>query len=75
MLYDYDFEFCAAYGIEDGYLIGKDYEPEEQYIYWSYTNPMPGNVYTEITTTNGDCLTKQSIGPVILPFWHIPFIP
>ena len=63
--YDYDFECCAAYGIEDGHLIGKDYEPEEQFVYWSYTNPKSGNVYTEITTTNGDCIAKDSVGLVI----------
>lgn len=63
--YGYDNECCAAYRIEDGHLIGKDYEPEEQYIYWSYTNRKSDNVYTEITTTNGDCTAKDSVGLVI----------
>jgi hypothetical protein len=63
--YDYDSEGWAAYRIEDGHLIGKDYEPEEKYVYWSFTNPKSGNVYAEITATNGDCIGKDSVGLVI----------
>jgi serine/threonine protein kinase len=63
--YDYDSDGSAAYHIEDGHLIGKDYEPEELYIWWSYTSPKSGNVYAEITTTNGDCIAKDSVGLVI----------
>jgi len=63
--YDYDSEGWAAYRIENGHLIGKDYEPEEKYVYWSFTNPKSGNTYAEITATNGDCIGKDSVGLVI----------
>jgi len=63
--FDYDVEGSAAYQIEDGLLLGKDYQPEEKYVYWSYTNPQSGNVYAEISATNGDCIGKDSVGFVI----------
>jgi len=63
--FDYDVEGSAAYNIEDGLLLGKDYQPEEKYVYWSYTNPQSGNVYAEISATNGDCIGKDSVGFVI----------
>ena len=63
--FDYDSECCAAYRTEDGHLTGKDYVPEERYIYWSYTSPKSGNVYAEITAVNGDCIAKDSVGIVI----------
>jgi serine/threonine protein kinase len=63
--FNYDSEGYAAYRIDEGHLVGKDYEPEELYIYWSYTSPKSGNVYAEITATNGDCIAKDSVGFVI----------
>jgi hypothetical protein len=63
--YGYDVAETAAYQVVDGQLVGKDYQPEEQYVYWSYTDPQSGNVYAEISITNGDCIEKDSVGLVI----------
>jgi len=63
--FDYDTQGRASYAFEDGHLLGTDYEPEEKYTWWSYSERQSGNVYTEISTTNGDCIGKDSVGFVI----------
>jgi hypothetical protein len=60
----YDSE-SAAYQIQDGSLVGLDYEPEERFIHWSWTSRESGNVYAEISATNSDCEGKDSVGFVI----------
>jgi hypothetical protein len=65
MWFDYDTAGRAAYRVEDGHLIGIDYEPEERYSWWSYTDKQSDNVYAEISATNGDCINKDSVGFVI----------
>ena len=55
----------ATYRVEDGQLVGIDHKPEERYIHWSYTNTQSGNVYAEISATNGDCIAKDTVGLVI----------
>jgi len=57
--YDTD---VAAYYIEDGQLVGIDHEPEESYVYWSHNSVQSGNVYAEISATNGDCIGRDSVG-------------
>jgi hypothetical protein len=61
----FESEGFAAYRMEDGHLLGIDEEPEERYIYWSYTFMQAGNTYIEVTATNGDCVGKDSVGLVI----------
>jgi hypothetical protein len=61
-LYDSD---NAMYWLEDGALYGKDYKPEEKYVYWTFTNPQSGRVYAEVTAINGDCIYEDSVGMVI----------
>jgi hypothetical protein len=63
--FEYDNEDSAAYWLEDGRLYGKDYEPEEKNVYWSFTNYQSGNTFAEVTATNGDCIEKDSVGLVI----------
>jgi hypothetical protein len=60
--FDFDTPGRAAYVVEDGQLLGKDYEPDEIYAWWSYTDTSSGNLYTEISATNGDCIGKDSVG-------------
>ncbi len=61
----YDFEGSGAYQVENGELIGVDYVPEEKFTYWSILNSQSGNVYAEVSATNGDCILKDSVGIVI----------
>lgn len=61
----YDSPASAAYGVRDGALWGLDREPEERAVYWSYTSVQAGNVYAEISATNGDCIGRDSVGMVI----------
>ena len=63
--FEYDTEGAAAYSIGDGQLNGIDYDPADNLIYWSFNNAESGNVYSEITTTNGDCIEKDAVGFVI----------
>jgi hypothetical protein len=63
--FDYDTPGAAAYSFQDGHLLGKDYEPEKYYTWWSYSERESGNLYTEISATNGDCIAKDSVGFVI----------
>ena len=61
----YDVEGSSAYRIEDGELIGVDFVPEEKFTFWSILNRQSGNVYAEVSATNGDCIGKDSVGIVI----------
>jgi hypothetical protein len=63
--FDFDTTGVAAYRMEDGHLLGIDYQPEELYTYWSYTDRSSGNTYAEVSITNGDCINKDSAGLVI----------
>jgi hypothetical protein len=63
--FDYDTPGRAAYWVADGKLWGIDYEPEEIYTWWSSTDTASGNVYTEVSATNGDCIGRDSLGMVI----------
>ena len=61
----YESDGFAAYRMQDGHLVGIDEEPEERYVYWSYTFMQSGNTYVEVTATNGDCVGKDSVGLVV----------
>lgn len=63
--FDFDTAGRAAYRFEDGRLTGIDYEPEERYSWWSYSERESGNLYAEITSTIGECAGKDSVGFVI----------
>jgi hypothetical protein len=63
--FDYDDPGQAAYQFQDGVLVGTDYEPEERYTWWSYVERSSGNVYAEISATNGECIGKDAVGFVI----------
>jgi hypothetical protein len=63
--YDYDTPGRAAYWVADGKLFGLDYEPEEVYVWETYTDTASGNVYAEVSATNGDCTGRDSMGIVI----------
>jgi hypothetical protein len=63
--FDWDTAGQAAYLLEDGRLVGKDYVPEETYTWWSYTDTASGNLYAEITAVNGDCIGRDSVGLAI----------
>jgi hypothetical protein len=60
----YDSEGYASYHIESGRLVGTDYRPN--YMNWSYSAAsQSGNVYAELSTTNGECSGRDSVGLVI----------
>jgi hypothetical protein len=63
--FDYDTPGRAAYGVADAKLWGLDYEPEELYSWWSYTDKQTDLVYAEVSATNGDCVGKDAVGFVI----------
>lgn len=63
--FDYDTPGRAGYFIADGKLFGVDYQPEEIYTWWTYSDRASGNVYAEVTATNGDCEKRDSVGLVI----------
>jgi hypothetical protein len=63
--YDYDTEGFAAYRVEDGHLLGIDYDAENRSVYWSYTYKESGRVYAEVNATNGDCAARDAVGLVI----------
>jgi hypothetical protein len=58
----YNEEDSAAYSVGAGALTGVDYLPEERYTWWSMTAQQSGNVYVEVSGTNGDCFGKDSLG-------------
>jgi hypothetical protein len=55
----------AEYRIEDGKLIGTDFDAEDTSLYWSYTSAQSGRVYVEISATNGDCAAHDAVGLVL----------
>ncbi|MEJ2010719.1 MAG: serine/threonine-protein kinase [Anaerolineales bacterium] len=61
----YDLADRSAYQVENGMLVGTDYVPEERYTWWSMDWRQSGNLYAEVSTTNGDCLGKDSVGIAI----------
>lgn len=63
--FDYDTPGRAAYWIADGKLFGVDYEPEEIYTWWSYSERATGNLYSEVSATNGNCIGRDSVGLAI----------
>lgn len=63
--FDYDNSDRAAYKVDGGMLIGKDYVPEEKTTWWSYTDVSSGNLYAEVSATNGDCIGRDSMGMAI----------
>jgi hypothetical protein len=63
--FDYDTAGRAAYWVADGKLFGIDYEPEEIYTWWSYTDTDSGNVYAEVSATNGECIGRDALGMTI----------
>ena len=63
--FDYDTPGRAAYWVADGKMFGIDYEPEEIYTWWSYTDAASGNVYAEVSATNGDCVGRDSVAMAI----------
>ncbi len=58
----YNEEGSAAYSVGAGSLTGVDYFPEEKFTWWTMTAQQSGNVYAEVSGTNGDCFGKDSIG-------------
>jgi hypothetical protein len=63
--FDYDAEGRAAYEFQEGHLLGTDYEPEERFTWWSYSDTKSGNLYVEVSTTNGNCIGKDGVGLAI----------
>ena len=63
--FDVDRPGKAAYWFEAGYLMGRDYEPEEHYTWWSTAEKQSGNLYVEVSATNGDCIAKDAVGLAI----------
>ncbi len=63
--YDYETEGIAAYRVEDGHLFGIDYDALNRGVMWSYTSVQSGNVYAEISATNGDCAARDAVGLTI----------
>ncbi len=58
----YDLSERAAYKLEEGALLGVDYLPEERNTWWAMDGRQSGNLYAEVTTRNGDCMGKDSVG-------------
>lgn len=62
---DYWFEYNneqVTYRVEDGHLVGIDHQPGSPTIYWSFNSMQAGNVYAEVTATNGDCIERDALG-------------
>jgi len=60
--FDYDSEGYAAYSVQGSKLHGKDYDPVTRDVYWSFSSKESGNVYAEISATNGDCIGRDVVG-------------
>lgn len=60
--FDYDRPAKAAYQFLGGELNGTDYQPDELGTWWSTYIQQAGNLYAEVSTTNGDCIEKDSVG-------------
>lgn len=63
--FDYDTPGRGAYWVADGRLFGVDYEPEETFVWWTNTDTASGNVYAEVSATNGECVERDSVGLAI----------
>ena len=63
--FDYDNADRAAYWVDGGVLVGKDYVPEEKTTWWTYTDKSSGNLYAEVSATNGDCIGRDSMGMAV----------
>jgi hypothetical protein len=63
--FDYNDPDRAAYKVADGHLIGIDYVPEEKNTWWSYSDVSSGNLYAEVSATNGDCIGRDSMGMAV----------
>ena len=63
--FNYDTPGRAAYWVGNGKLFGLDYEPEEIYTWETYTDTASGNVYAEVSATNGECIGRDAVGMVI----------
>jgi serine/threonine protein kinase len=55
----------AAYKLDQGRLLAVDYVAEESFTWWSYSEKESGNLYAEVSATNGDCFGKDSVGLAI----------
>lgn len=55
----------AAYKLDQGRLLALDYVAEELYTWWSYSEKESGNLYAEVSATNGDCFGTDSVGLAI----------
>ncbi len=63
--YDYDRPTGASYQFLGGELNGTDHLPEELNTWWSTYIQQAGNLYAEVSTTNGDCIEKDSVGMAV----------
>jgi serine/threonine protein kinase len=63
--FETDVQNRAAYKLDQGRLLGVDYVAEELYTWWSYSDKESGNLYAEVSATNGDCFGKDSVGLAI----------
>ena len=63
--YDYSNPDRAAYKVADGHLTGIDFVPEEKNTWWSYSDVSSGNLYAEVSATNGDCIGRDSMGMAV----------
>jgi hypothetical protein len=63
--FDYANADRAAYWVDSGKLYGTDYVPEEKTTWWSYTDKSSGNLYAEVSATNGDCIGRDSMGMAV----------
>lgn len=59
--FDYSNE-QVTYHVEDGRLLGIDHQPGSPTIYWTFNSLQAGNVYAEVTATNGDCIERDAVG-------------
>ncbi|MEA1977689.1 MAG: hypothetical protein U9N80_07290 [Chloroflexota bacterium] len=60
--FDYDSEGFAAYFVQGSKLQAKDYDPVNTAVYWSFSAQQSGNLYAEISATNGDCIGRDAVG-------------
>lgn len=63
--FDYDRPGKASYQFVADRLRGTDYQPDELQVWWSNYIQQAGNLYAEVSATNGDCVGKDSVGLAI----------
>ncbi len=63
--FDYDRPAKASYQFVGNQLFGTDYRPDELSTWWSTYIQQAGNLYAEVSATNGDCVKKDSVGLAI----------